>query len=690
MVEQWSSKSHVWVRFLLPLLMKYRFYKHKYGHIRLFNKKRSKIVNLNKKILKKKFKPIFNYDYLEHCNYYKIAKLSTAVFNNNKIFNNNRILFFNKFFNNNKIFNLPPFFSLITRHTFKNSLFNFYNYNFKNKFLFYNIFMNLFSNAFFYNFFYKYNCNFGYLYLYYLNNSNFLTKTRNSYYSYFGTRDNLIFPKYISSKSKNKITYRKFKKNYLNSSSSFTFFNMKSLNFLNFLKKFNFKVFFSNYRFKLNRILVRYPSFYIYFFCNFHYKNLFTPRVKNRELDIFKLMKTDWVNINLARLTRSSFKFDHSDIFNFKFFYLNFTETNVLSLINSFISNDSLLENNFFFLNTFFNLNVRQDSFFKNDYYFLNALDLNDYIKTNSIDYFYFINKLKKVISPLSVNFYTYKSSLIDNFSSLSDNFFKLNKLEAIFFIFFNPILFKYTFFTDKKNYTIIHKSFKNILFTLVDSFFYSHNSNFKSTNLLPDLNFSFILKKKMLKIFSYSKFSITTVLWQYNTLLRFLEFCSGRKVCLKFFNFLGSTLNFSEKAQCLLWSQKVKYFRKVLGPRLFLNESLQIMFLALKLKDPFFLSNWMVSTMYKISFWKYKMFLRYLKYVLRYFFWVIFKDLNIKGIKFQLKGKISVAGNARTRTVFHNVGFTSHTTFNNKILYHLNLVRSFTGVMGLKLWIVF
>jgi hypothetical protein len=197
-------------------------------------------------------------------------------------------------------------------------------------------------------------------------------------------------------------------------------------------------------------------------------------------------------------------------------------------------------------------------------------------------------------------------------------------------------------------------------------------------------------LKKKIIKIFSYSKFSVSTTLWQYNTLLRFLEFCSGKKVCLKFFNFLGSTLSFSEKAQCLLWSQKVKYFRKVLGPRLFLNESLQIMLLALKLKDPYFLSNWMVSTMYKISFWKYKMFLRYLKYVLRYFFWVIFKELKIKGIKFQLKGKISVAGNARTRTVFHNVGFTSHTTFNNKILYHLNLVRSFTGVMGLKLWIVF
>jgi hypothetical protein len=193
-----------------------------------------------------------------------------------------------------------------------------------------------------------------------------------------------------------------------------------------------------------------------------------------------------------------------------------------------------------------------------------------------------------------------------------------------------------------------------------------------------------------MLKIFNYSKFPTITTMWHYYSLVRFVEFCSGKKVFIRLFNFMINKLTFNEKAQCLIWAQKVKYFRKVLGPRLFLNESLQILYLSLKLKDPYILSNWMVSTMQKISFWKYKMFLRYIKYVLRYFFWVIYKDLKIKGIKFQLKGKISVAGNARTRTVFHNIGFTSHTTFNNKILYHLNLVRSFTGVMGLKLWIVF
>jgi ribosomal protein S3 len=61
-----------------------------------------------------------------------------------------------------------------------------------------------------------------------------------------------------------------------------------------------------------------------------------------------------------------------------------------------------------------------------------------------------------------------------------------------------------------------------------------------------------------------------------------------------------------------------------------------------------------------------------------------------MKGIKFQLKGKISVAGNARTRTVLMSVGYTSHSSFSNKILYNLNLIPTFTGVLGLRLWLVF
>jgi ribosomal protein S3 len=69
----------------------------------------------------------------------------------------------------------------------------------------------------------------------------------------------------------------------------------------------------------------------------------------------------------------------------------------------------------------------------------------------------------------------------------------------------------------------------------------------------------------------------------------------------------------------------------------------------------------------------------------LRYFFVPIFPNLNVKGIKFRLKGKISVAGNARTRTILQRTGITGHATFNNKILSDMGLVRTFTGVIGLK-----
>jgi hypothetical protein len=168
------------------------------------------------------------------------------------------------------------------------------------------------------------------------------------------------------------------------------------------------------------------------------------------------------------------------------------------------------------------------------------------------------------------------------------------------------------------------------------------------------------------------------------------LEFITGKKVLIKFYTFLNNNLSFYEKTQCAMWAQKLKSFRKVLGPRLYLMESLEIIYLALKLKDSVFLANWIVAIMKKISFWKYKLFFRYIRYILRYFFSPVFSFLGIKGLKFQLKGKIGVAGNARTRTVLQKIGQVGHSKFENKIAYELVLIRTFTGVLGLKVWIFF
>ena len=78
-------------------------------------------------------------------------------------------------------------------------------------------------------------------------------------------------------------------------------------------------------------------------------------------------------------------------------------------------------------------------------------------------------------------------------------------------------------------------------------------------------------------------------------------------------------------------------------------------------------------------------MIFRYLYYVLRYLFRPHLREMNVHGLKFQLKGKVSVAGNARTRTIRNRVGDLSHSTFTNKIILDLNLIRTFTGVIGFK-----
>lgn len=231
---------------------------------------------------------------------------------------------------------------------------------------------------------------------------------------------------------------------------------------------------------------------------------------------------------------------------------------------------------------------------------------------------------------------------------------------------------------------------FKEVIGNFVTKHFMNSKYFINSTNLIPNSDFFFLLKKKILKTFDYQKFNTNITPWYSNSLTRFIESISGKKALIKLYAFLNNYLSFYEKSHCLLWAQKLKNFRKILGPRLYLAESLEIIYLSLKLKDSFFLLNWMISIMQKISFWKYKLFFRYLRYVFRYFFSLVFEELGIRGLKFQLKGKISVAGNARTRTVLQKIGQVSHSKFDNKISYELGLIRTFTGVLGLKVWIFF
>lgn len=139
MVEQWSSKSHAWVRFLLSLLLKLKNF---FSRINYKNKKITKfklITNLKKnKILKFRHKKIFkNNSFIKITNLHRIP-----YFNNKNNFYFNfltQIVFLSSFnvnINKNLIF-------LKSIFTYKNAI-PMYIKNYENNFLRFNFFYNIF------------------------------------------------------------------------------------------------------------------------------------------------------------------------------------------------------------------------------------------------------------------------------------------------------------------------------------------------------------------------------------------------------------------------------------------------------------------------------------------------------------------------------------------------------------------
>ena len=175
--------------------------------------------------------------------------------------------------------------------------------------------------------------------------------------------------------------------------------------------------------------------------------------------------------------------------------------------------------------------------------------------------------------------------------------------------------------------------------------------------------------------------------LWYYTTLIQFLENTTGRKIALNFGPFLETALTFKDRAKCLNWKRRILGFQRILGPKIFIYEALEVLVLSIRLKDPTFLANWIRTMLARISFWKYRVIFRYLKFLLQNLIRSSFNYFNFKGAKFRLKGKISVAGNARTRMVFYRIGSTTHTTMAYRIAYDLSYVHTFTGIQGFKIW---
>ena len=249
-----------------------------------------------------------------------------------------------------------------------------------------------------------------------------------------------------------------------------------------------------------------------------------------------------------------------------------------------------------------------------------------------------------------------------------------------------NPTLFRYFIATT----SLSSNTFK--LSSLLQGQLCSYRFGSAST-LLPLSNLWVVpytrltLRKRLLQSDFAPIVKAYIPVWYHVALIDVLEALSGRKVTAHFGPYLEKALTFSDQALFNNWTRRIGAFQRILGHKIFIHEGLWLIMVSVRLKDPTFLSNWIRAMMYRMSFWKYRVLFRFVKFIFSNFIASTFQHFQLKGFKLRLKGKISVGGNSRTRTLFYSVGNTSHSKMSNRVAHDLNYVQTFTGILGFKVW---
>ena len=138
----------------------------------------------------------------------------------------------------------------------------------------------------------------------------------------------------------------------------------------------------------------------------------------------------------------------------------------------------------------------------------------------------------------------------------------RVNADSFIFNLFFlntalrSPLVFKYLLYKqssqlNKSSYDLTKYNSDLILKNLELFYFGSRLNILQSSNLNQSLVFNFSLRRRMLKLFTFRKFSTVVTVWYYNMLVRFFEFCTGRKVYIKLNPFIEKSLRLTDQIQC-------------------------------------------------------------------------------------------------------------------------------------------
>ena len=259
--------------------------------------------------------------------------------------------------------------------------------------------------------------------------------------------------------------------------------------------------------------------------------------------------------------------------------------------------------------------------------------------------------------------------------------------LQSVFKSVKNTLLRKY----------IMHSNIHFMPFCFKLAYFFNTNTHLVNkaiglgSNLIPNDNFfRYKLNKHIYSAGLNYSFRSNVTPWVYNTVIRFMEYFSGKKVCLEIYSFMSQAIDVNYIALYKSWLPRFSYYERRLGHRFFLEEALQILHMGFNYQDSKLISSWLKSLIQRISFWKTRFIFRFIRYLFNNYFQYMFDEIGVKGFKVRLKGKISVAGNSRKRSILYRIGKTSHTTVGLKVAHTMDTITTFTGVMGFQLWIFY
>lgn len=133
----------------------------------------------------------------------------------------------------------------------------------------------------------------------------------------------------------------------------------------------------------------------------------------------------------------------------------------------------------------------------------------------------------------------------------LNKKFINLNFLDLILNFFFKPIVFKYF-------YAFFSRSVKSFfspkfLFKAAPRYFSLIREKSLISNVFPTDDFSFYIKKYFLYITNFNKFNYQLMLPLQMSIIKFMQFCTGKRVLFKVYPYLYNILTPEEQIRCSL-----------------------------------------------------------------------------------------------------------------------------------------